>query len=101
MPSFALSLIVKLFGAKEIFGFTISEIVAWFQTPQGQKAIAVAKGVIEEYKKNGLGSFQAGIAFLASVAKIHRMTPAEERVWMERGKFAADPYHDFPRDSGQ
>lgn len=95
--SWALSLIATFFGTREIFGFTVSQIIAWFQTPQGQKAIAVAKGVIAEYKKNGLGTFEAGVRFLASVAKIHSMTPAEEKVWAERGQFAADDNHDFPQ----
>lgn len=98
--SWLLSILTTFFGTKEIFGFTVSQIVAWLTSPAGQKAIAVAQGVISEYQKNGASDIEAGINFLASVAKVHPMTPAEEKIWMDRGRFAADQNHDFPQDSG-
>lgn len=97
--SWVISILGTFFGSKEIFGFTVSQIIAWLQSDAGKKAIAVAQGVINEYKKNGLSDLQAGINFMASVAKVHKMTPEEEKIWMDRGRFAADQNHDFPQDS--
>lgn len=95
--SWLLSILNTFFGTKEIFGFSVSQIIAWLNSDAGKKALAVAKGVIEEYKKNGATDFEAGINFLASVAKIHKMTQAEEKVWMERNTFAANANNDFPQ----
>lgn len=79
-----LSIIGALFGTRQVFGFTISQIIAWLKTPGGKAAIEVAKGVISQLKANGASDLEAGAKFLAMVAKVHKMTPEEEKIWMDR-----------------
>lgn len=96
--SWILSLINALYGSKVIFaGYTVSQIIALLTSDAAKKALAVAEGVVEEYKKNGAPGLVAGINFLASVARVHNMTPSEQKIWMERGMFAANENNDFPQ----
>lgn len=96
--SWLLALLRAWYGSKIIFaGYTVSQILDLLASDTAKKALAVAEGVIEEYKKNGAPNLEAGINFLASVAKIHAMTKAEEKVWMERNTFAANANNDFPQ----
>lgn len=97
--SWLISLINAWYGSKVIFaGYTVSQIIALLQSDTAKKALAVAEGVIEEYKKNGAPNLEAGLNFLASVAKVHKMDAAEEKIWMERNTFAANANNDFPQD---
>lgn len=82
--SAVLSLISSFFGGYKLFGFTVAQIIAWLQTPQGQQAVQVATGVIKQLQQNGSSELEAGAKFLAMVAKVHKMTPAEEEIWMNR-----------------
>lgn len=96
--SWILSLINALYGSKVIFaGYTVAQIISMLTSDAAKKALAVAEGVVEEYKKNGSPGLEAGINFLASVARVHNMTDAEQRIWMERGMFAANANNDFPQ----
>lgn len=78
-----LALIPQLLTGK-IFGVPISTIIAWFSSAQGQAAITVFKGVMTDLQKNGDSEILAGMKTLAMIAKIHKMTPAEEKIWMDR-----------------
>lgn len=86
--SFILTIIGSFFGSYKLFGFTVAQIIAWLQTPQGQQAVQVATGVIRQLQQNGASELEAGAKFLAMVAKVHKMTPTEEEIWMNRASNA-------------
>lgn len=97
--SWLLALLRAWYGSKIIFaGYTVTQILDLLTSDTAKKALAVAEGVIEEYKKNGAPNLEAGLNFIASVAKIHKMDSSEEKTWMERNKFAANANNDFPQD---
>ena len=92
-----LTLLSPFLGGK-IFGISIATIIKLL--PYIQSAVEVLKSVMAQLKTaNGDDDVTAGIKALAMVAKIHRMTPAEEKIWAERGTLAADQNHDFPQNT--
>lgn len=96
--SWIIALIKAWYGSKIIFaGYTVTQILDLLTSDTAKKALAVAEGVIEEYKKNGAPNLEAGLNFLASVAKVHKMDATEEKIWMERNTFAANANNDFPQ----
>jgi len=82
------SLLLPLIGKIKLFGFAISDIIAWSQTDQGKAAIGVAQGVVKKLIAGGDPQITAVLKFLAMVAKIHPMTPAEEKIWADRASDA-------------
>lgn len=97
--SFVLSLIAKLFGAKVIWdGITIAQAIAWLQSDEGKTAAKVFGGVVKGLVQNGDTLFSAGLKAFAMIAKVHKMTPEEEKIWADRGLLAADDFHDFPQE---
>lgn len=80
-----LSIIGKLFGAKIIWdGITVAQIIAWLSSAQGKQAAQVFGGVVKGLVQNGDSLATAGFKALAMVAKVHKMTPDEEKIWMDR-----------------
>lgn len=72
------------FLPSKILGISTATIIAWLGTPEAKAAATALQGVITALKQNGDTEIAAGVKALAMVAKAHKMTPAEEEIWMNR-----------------
>jgi hypothetical protein len=70
----------------KVLGISIGEIVKiWPQLVTAESTLA---GVVEQLKAAGVDPLAAAANVLGMVAKVHPMTPAEEKIWADRASNA-------------